>query len=594
MQSAFLGEFDDKGKRTGFTLQTYSNGSLYLGDRRDDIKKGRALFITPKGETFEGEWENDIFNGIGCNIDLDNTTYSGEWVKGKRHGVGKIIDRKKEYIGEYRKGKKNGVGLQRDRDKTRVVKGNYVDGALSGFAVIKMASQRYLFTGYTIDSKLHGLGEEINDDTVYVGQFFNSKKHGVGYIKTRERISYLGQWENGYRKGFGLENMPNRDYFEGEFLNEVKQGFGTYTMEASGSVYQGGFENNTAEGFGELRSKELHYVGEWRHGMRSGIGLQRMASGKTYFGEWRDDKRQGKGYQFDRLIQYKGEFLNDLPHGIAIVNMNGVLSVARFSQGTLVEFINEPASKYNERLASTDFMAFEDMASSRLKDVRAFLQRNKDDLLRKYFSFHFDFGTKHDELNEKLLKVIYEVSVIIKGIERIKEYLKNGMIQSKFPMKSALEKHFESQKNSNHKFTAMELGNNPFDKVEEYLILNRANKDIDELTDALNYDSLAVRQQDENLSRLSKEAASQSKQLGKQGSFHGSDKQSLHVKSFPKKENSSEALSMGSDREIKFLDPRKEELLRERPRNASEKIVNPMTLSNEYSEVRAESPVGVH
>ena len=58
-----------------------------------------------------------------------------------------------------------------------------------------------------------------NDDTWYMGEWFDSKADGYGEICNREDIQYLGNWVMDTRSGEGEEIFPNGSKFVGSFLD---------------------------------------------------------------------------------------------------------------------------------------------------------------------------------------------------------------------------------------------------------------------------------------------------------------------------------------------------------------------------------------
>lgn len=51
------------GKCNGKCKILYSNGALYLGDMKNDVKDGNGSFYSAIGSEYTGEWKNDSRNG---------------------------------------------------------------------------------------------------------------------------------------------------------------------------------------------------------------------------------------------------------------------------------------------------------------------------------------------------------------------------------------------------------------------------------------------------------------------------------------------------------------------------------------------------
>ena len=125
----------------------------------------------------------------------------------------------KFYSGEKKKGKPNGKGLLVENGN--VYEGNFKAGTfLDGRAVLKI------------------------DSSDYTGEYANSKRNGIGWLKFANGTYLLGTFSNG--------NLSN-----GISLSK----------EASGELYFGGFANGTRNGYGELHNtKEAMYFGEFQNG----------------------------------------------------------------------------------------------------------------------------------------------------------------------------------------------------------------------------------------------------------------------------------------------------------------------------------------
>ena len=59
---------------------------------------------------------------------------------------------------------------------------------------------------------------------------------------------YEGLWHNNNKHFYGFEYSVTSAYYKGEFKNGLKSGIGTYYL-ADGSKYEGEWENNNIHGF---------------------------------------------------------------------------------------------------------------------------------------------------------------------------------------------------------------------------------------------------------------------------------------------------------------------------------------------------------
>lgn len=99
-----------RGKRNGEGKFSYSEGSVYVGEWKDNKMHGFGSLTYPNGCTaYEGQWQDDEFHGRGTLYNQDPTrfaglfdytdfgaseplwlTYEGELRRGRREGLGKL------------------------------------------------------------------------------------------------------------------------------------------------------------------------------------------------------------------------------------------------------------------------------------------------------------------------------------------------------------------------------------------------------------------------------------------------------------------------------------------------------------------------
>ncbi|KAE8993030.1 hypothetical protein PR003_g20734 [Phytophthora rubi] len=143
----YEGQFVE-GKREGNGHMHYADGSVYVGEWKDDVKCGQGVmtWMTPRGvdelvnpedatplERYDGEWLNDCQKGFGRHVWLvnplsagstsrngapvsinphDKNWYEGEFHEGLRHGRGVFFYANgARYEGEWRANVKEGYGL---------------------------------------------------------------------------------------------------------------------------------------------------------------------------------------------------------------------------------------------------------------------------------------------------------------------------------------------------------------------------------------------------------------------------------------------------------------------------------------------------
>jgi hypothetical protein len=127
------GDRDETGKRNGFGITNWNNGSQYIGQFKDDKAHGWGKFmIKEKNEEFKGEFELDKANGFGM-YKHSNAKYLGEWCNDYQNGYGsEFWNDGSFYYGEYRRGKKEGIGVYFWSDGSRY-EGYWKDNLLHGY-----------------------------------------------------------------------------------------------------------------------------------------------------------------------------------------------------------------------------------------------------------------------------------------------------------------------------------------------------------------------------------------------------------------------------------------------------------------------------
>lgn len=491
-KNTYVGGRDREGRRMGFGLSIASNGCFYIGDRMDDKKEGRGVFYGTGGDLTEGQWVGDECSGVAVVTEPNGKQYFGHMIKGRREGSGRTVLPGEEFVGQFKQGKRQGPGLLRKKGASgeTIVRADYVDGVMSGFASIKMPEKQYIYSGGVCNGKMHGLAEEVTSEAVYIGQFFKSKRYGLGYVRCKSGLAYIGSWRDGLRSGFGIEQLSNGEYYEGDFDQDNKNGACKWWNPDAGWLLTGEVEKGVPHGFGHLQwPGGAYYVGFWNRGARDGLGYQKTSDGRVYFGYWSNDKRHGLGYAFDPLTEFKGNFAEGLPHGKAVVRLGGKtpLSVI-FSKGELQSIINEPAVTTMKLFDSLKYDDFELEASARLNNLEEYLDKGTEEATRKYYSFDFDFRLKEQELNSKIEQTIGELMMIGRAISDIRRYIRDQTANSPHNLAAALKAHKERLRSQKSHTEAAENSPSPvkldssfqaqpkFDsKLDNSGILNKTN-----------------------------------------------------------------------------------------------------------------------
>lgn len=105
-RAKFYGEWVH-GKRSGWGLLLWRNGSRYEGHFVEDKLGGQGVLSWALGLEYRGQWTNNYAHGRGELRFPNGKRYTGEWALGKRHGWGHLTfppndDKQRvEYIGGW-------------------------------------------------------------------------------------------------------------------------------------------------------------------------------------------------------------------------------------------------------------------------------------------------------------------------------------------------------------------------------------------------------------------------------------------------------------------------------------------------------------
>ncbi|KAF1327879.1 Radial spoke protein 1, partial [Globisporangium splendens] len=205
--------------------------------------------------------------------------YDGEWLNGKRHGKGTLkFAEGGSCIGEFGENFYHGFGL------------------------------------LTIPKSQHPLTKKWVPGERYEGEFMQGRKHGKGTAKTRNGDCYDGFFVDGYYHGKGTCAHANGDIYDGDWVHGKWQGHGELQLR-DGSKYVGEFYQGVYHGFGQFLhgsgGKLGSYAGHYVQGKRHGKGLRVFGSSdkKQYEGEWEEDEPRGVGVVECAAYKLVGRFM---------------------------------------------------------------------------------------------------------------------------------------------------------------------------------------------------------------------------------------------------------------------------------------------
>ena len=164
--STYVGEFKNN-KPSGQGAITWSSGYKYVGEFKDGKKSGQGTYTYPNGATYVGEWEVDKRSGIGTETYVDGRIYVGQYENNKINGQGTFTYANGDsYVGAFKDYKFNGQGTF-----------TYANGDI--------------YVGAFKDNEFNGEGTFTSSDgNTYVGEFKDgSVKTGVWevnqFLKTK-------------------------------------------------------------------------------------------------------------------------------------------------------------------------------------------------------------------------------------------------------------------------------------------------------------------------------------------------------------------------------------------------------------------------
>ena len=368
-------------------LVRYNNSSIYSGSVYNNLKIGIGYMKFDCGSIYIGEFLKDTYNGLGYfkvstshkdyeqinrvmqstefelknsqvferskqKMDLDDSNiseednfnytddlqfavYLGEFEEGLRHGVGKFKNKCIEYVGQFLQGEFTGLAEVLELDTGDLHKGSFVCGEKNGFGVLvtnplSKTQYSYEYYGGYMKGLKHGLGvEKINSSIIYVGNFRNNVKDGIGVIldiKNGKKVIFEGFWSNGQKTGYCKDYTDSRKEYEGMVIQGIKHGLGRlkfYDQNRLISTFFGQFEQDLQNGIGHLETDSYIYIGEFLRGKKHGKGYMKYKPGSnldSYFGQFSENYQTGYGIQRDKEgYQFEGQFVQNKKHGYFMV-----------------------------------------------------------------------------------------------------------------------------------------------------------------------------------------------------------------------------------------------------------------------------------
>jgi formylglycine-generating enzyme required for sulfatase activity len=130
--SIYVGQWKND-KFNGQGTFSYSDGSVYTGQWENSQRNGQGTFTRLSGSKYLGHWKNDQFDGQGIYIYRDNSKYIGQWKSNMRNGHGTYTSASgSKYQGQWKNDRLIGKGILITADGNKFVGQFDKDGKLIG------------------------------------------------------------------------------------------------------------------------------------------------------------------------------------------------------------------------------------------------------------------------------------------------------------------------------------------------------------------------------------------------------------------------------------------------------------------------------
>ena len=236
--SSYRGNFA-RGKLQGYGKMKYSNGNIYEGEWKNDLKTGRGTMKFINNDSYVGNFSDDKFWGKGIYRYNTGDLFDGSWVNGQAHGKGKYVFADKEkYEGDFFKGQFEGVGAFYYADGSIFI-GNWKDNKRNGEGKLHYKDGRKIAGNWLDDQMVdetNGLNNVAKEEKYennssirkrYWKDCNNSHCHEEnGQLKYQDGSIWQGEFVNGQPQGLGVLKYADGNKYEGEIINHAPNGEG--------------------------------------------------------------------------------------------------------------------------------------------------------------------------------------------------------------------------------------------------------------------------------------------------------------------------------------------------------------------------------
>jgi hypothetical protein len=159
------------GKKHGYGVYRYADGSRYEGNWHQDKKQGQGTQKYLNGSIYEGDWFDGQRHGNGTLRGSDGSLYEGVWIQGRRQGKGtQLYADGSIYEGKWHMDCLHGPGTMKYLDGS-VLQGAWESDRGIGRCTLRFANGNTLTGTYLDRYAIEGKFVFENNPTQYVAKF---------------------------------------------------------------------------------------------------------------------------------------------------------------------------------------------------------------------------------------------------------------------------------------------------------------------------------------------------------------------------------------------------------------------------------------
>lgn len=256
------------------------------------IEKAQGTFHTMSFcVQVDGSIIDDNYRGCFTQKINSKVVYKGYSKKGKKEGYGNLNwDDGSVFTSIFNSNHANDYGYFKDTFIGEF-RGYYEKNKPNGYGIYNI--QGTILEGYWKGNLLNGIGREYSEEgTYYQGEFTSCIKQGIGIFRWPDGTIYKGEWKNNKMHGYGILNYSDDRMYIGYFLQGEIHGVGEFSW--ANKQFFGNYMHGVKNGFGSFiwnKNPTVAYIGYWKNGVQSGLGIK-INNNKLIYGLWDDGKKK--------------------------------------------------------------------------------------------------------------------------------------------------------------------------------------------------------------------------------------------------------------------------------------------------------------